>query len=251
MASGDDSSERIHVFLAKQGVGSRREIESWIAGGLVQVNSKPAKLGQKIDIKSDEIKIRGKLFRSRVSQKPVVLALHKPRGIVTTVRDTMGRRTVMDLIPKYPRLFPVGRLDLQSEGLLLMTNDGDLALRMTHPRYEVDKVYEVKIRGQFDDKKLDFLRKGVRTQEGKFKGAEVLSLKDVTETGVKKYMVRLKVFEGRNHHVRKMFDAVRCRVIRLKRISFGPISIKGIPHGGYRYLTDYQISSLRKTVGLQ
>jgi 23S rRNA pseudouridine2605 synthase len=97
---------------------------------------------------------------------------------------------------------------------------------------------------------LAFLKKGVRTDEGKFKGAEVLSLRDVTDTGVKKYLVTIKVFEGRNHHVRKMFDAVKCRVIRLKRISFGPISLKGIPRGGYRYLTRHQVQNLRQSLGL-
>jgi pseudouridine synthase len=245
-----ESAVRLHVFLAKQGVGSRRELESWIQKGLVQVNGKPARVGQKIEPASDKIKIRGKPIAIHKPSESVVLALHKPRGIVTTVKDPEGRKTVMDLIPKMPRLFPVGRLDLQSEGLILMTNDGELALRMTHPRYEVDKVYDVKIRGQFDDKKLAFLKKGVRTDEGKFKGAEVLSLRDVTDTGVKKYLVTIKVFEGRNHHVRKMFDAVKCRVIRLKRISFGPISLKGIPRGGYRYLTRHQVQNLRQSLGL-
>lgn len=241
---------RLHVLLAKQGVGSRRELEAWIKKGYVHVNGKPARLGQKIDPSSDKIKIRGKPVAIHRASETVVLALHKPRGVVTTVSDPQQRKTVMDLIPKSPRLFPVGRLDLQSEGLLLMTNDGELALRMTHPRYEVEKVYDVKIRGQFDDKKLAFIKKGVRTDEGKFKGAEVLSMKDVTETGVKKYLVRIKIFEGRNHHVRKMFDAVKCRVIRLKRISFGPINLKGVPHGEYRYLTRYQVQNLRQSLGL-
>src|SRR5665213_2300110 len=139
------SLDRIHVFLAKQGLGSRREVEGWIRSGFIQINKKPARLGQKIDPTIDKIRLRGKdLFFSR-NQVTQVIALHKPRGVVTTMKDPDGRPTVTQLVPKNCRLYPVGRLDLNSEGLILMTNDGELSQKVTHPKYEVPKVYEVKI----------------------------------------------------------------------------------------------------------
>ncbi len=242
---------RVHSYLAKLGLASRRSIEVWIKEGRVRVNGKIAKLGQKINPGSDEIAVNGKkVFSSNPDTKKRALVLNKPRGFVTTVKDPEGRPTIMDLIPSEHRLFPVGRLDLQSEGLVLLTNDGELANRIMHPRYEIPKVYEVKIRGNLDQKKLDHLKAGVNTAEGKFKGAEILSMRDVTQEGVKKFQVTLKVFEGKNRHVRKMFDAVKCRVIRLKRVAIGPIGIKGIPKAGFRILSTGEIQKLRRAVGL-
>jgi 23S rRNA pseudouridine2605 synthase len=244
------AQERIHVALAKHGFGSRRELEDWIRSGYIQVNGKPAKLGQKVDLATDLIRVRGKPLSFAKSRPSVVIALHKPRGVVTTAKDPQGRTTVVDIVPRELRLFPVGRLDLNSEGLILMTNDGDLAQHITHPKFEVEKIYEVKIRGNLDEKKLEYLKKGVTTADGKFKGAEILRVQDVTREGTKKYQVTLKVFEGKNHHVRKMFDAIRCRVIRLKRVMIGPIPLKGIPRGGFRVLSRTDVLKLRKAVGL-
>ncbi|MBN8554079.1 MAG: rRNA pseudouridine synthase [Deltaproteobacteria bacterium] len=241
---------RIQVYLARQGLGSRRKIEEWIRHGYIHVNSKPAKLGQKINPAKDQIKIRGKEVSKVAKQKAVVIALHKPRGVVSTAKDPEGRKTVLDLVPKTARVYPVGRLDINSEGLLIMTNDGELALRLTHPRYEIPKVYDVKIRGNLDDKKIAFLKKGVRIDETKVKGAEILSIRDVTSEGINKYQVQIKVFEGKNHHVRKMFEAIRCRVIRLKRLSMGPVSLRGVPRGGYRILPPGLVTKIRKEVGL-
>ncbi len=247
-----NATERIHVVLARQGVGSRREIEGWIKKGYIAVNDKPARLGQKIDLTVDRVKVRGKALSLTSSQnvRPVALILHKPRGVVTTLKDPQGRRTVSDLVPTSHRLFPVGRLDYNSEGLLLMTNDGELAQRLTHPRYEVSKTYEVKIRGNLDESKIQHLKLGVKTGATRFKGAEILSVKDVTSTGVKKYEVCVRIYEGQNREVRKMFEALRCRVIRLKRVAMGKLQLKGVPYGGYRFLSPVQIRSLRSSVGL-
>jgi pseudouridine synthase len=243
------SQERIHVLLARQGLGSRREIEAWISKGFLKVDGKPARLGQKVSL-SSEIRLKGRSISLQKSVNPVVIALHKPRGVVSTVRDPEGRPTVMDLVPKNFRLFPVGRLDFNSEGLILLTNDGDLAQHISHPKFEVPKVYDVKIRGNLDDSKISHLRKGVKTEEGRFKGAEVLEVRDVTREGTKKFQVQIKVYEGKNHQVRKMFDAIKCRVIRLKRTMIGPISLKGIPRGGFRMLPRQDVEKLRKAVGL-
>lgn len=243
--------ERIHVYLARVGVGSRREIEKLIGEGKVQVNAKPARLGQKISPRHDQIRIRGKNIPLALQQKIVVAVVYKPRGVVSTVKDPQGRPTVAELLPKFlGRLFPIGRLDLQSEGLLLMTNDGDLALQLTHPRYEIPKTYEVKIRGELDAKKIEYLKKGVRLGSEKFQPVEVLSVREATREGMSKYVVVVRIREGKNHHLRKLFDAVRCRVIRLKRIGMGAYNLKGLARGGYRVLSRGEIEKLREGSGL-
>jgi len=242
---------RIHVHLASVGLGSRREIERLITQGKVLVNRRPAVLGQKIDPSKDKIRFNGKELSFLLPQESVVVALFKPRGVVTTLKDPENRPTVRDMVPRnLGRLFPVGRLDVMSEGLILMTNDGELAQRLTHPRYEIEKVYEVKVRGNLDESRLRLLEKGAKVDNQKVKPAEILGVKDVTQEGLAKHLVRIKVFEGKNHHVRKLFEAIRCRVIRLKRVSMGPIQLKGLARGSFRVLTPSQTSRLRKEVGL-
>lgn len=244
---------RIHAYLARRGLGSRRAIEALVESRKVLVNGVPAKLGQKIDPSKDVIRLKGKQLSIKNPQEARVIALHKPVGVVTTVSDPQGRKTVLDLVPKSARrgrLYPVGRLDLKSEGLLLLTDDGELANRLMHPRYEVPKVYEVKIRGHLDKKKVEHLEKGVRVGGNKMQPAEVLSVIETTQSGVSKYKVKLRVFEGKNHHVRKLFESLGCRVIKLKRLSVGTVSLKGLRIGGFRILSTGQIEKLRKSVGL-
>lgn len=237
---------RIHVYLAHLGYGSRREIEGFIKEGKISVNGKPAFLGQKIDPAEDQIKFKRKLIATK-KQKPktVVYMFNKPQGVVTTVKDPQGRTTVMEFIPKKHRVYPVGRLDLNSEGLLLLTNDGELAHQLTHPTFEIPKVYEVKIRGAFSDKKISHLERGVQIGNKKYQPAQILEVRDVTREGVKKYVVKIKVFEGKNHHVKKLFEALSCRVVRLKRVSMGPLRLRGLPLGEYRLLEDSRIKSLK------
>lgn len=242
---------KIHAYLSRIGIASRREIERQIQAGRVQIDGKPAILGQRVDPSLSVIRYRGKVLPKVGAVKTVVVAVHKPRGVITTMKDPQGRLTVANLIPKsFGRLFPVGRLDIMSEGLLLMTNDGDLAERLTHPRYKTPKVYEVKIRGKLDQAKIKYLEKGVRIDGAAVQPVEVLQIRDVTGEGMTKAMVVLKVHEGQNHHVRKLFDAVKCNVIRLKRLAMGTVQLKGIPRGGFRILTNKNIEQLRKGVGL-
>ena len=236
--------ERIQLVLARAGLGSRREIEMWIQQNRITVNGKIAKLGQKVDAATDAIKVNGKLVHRVQPSATVVYVLNKPRGVVSTSKDPQGRTQVVDLVPKRPRVFPVGRLDLNSEGLILLTNDGDLALRLTHPRFEIFKTYEVKVRGSLDTKRLDFLRRGFQLGPVKYKGAEILSIHDVTQEGVQKHIVRLRIREGKNHHVRKMFEAVKCRVIRLKRVAIGNLELKGIAEGSFKRLNPQDIEKL-------
>jgi len=245
------SEVRIHAYLASIGIGSRRELEKKIKEGRVSINGKVARLGAKIDPYRDQIRYNGKNLPLAVQNEAIVASVFKPRGVVTTLKDPEGRATVRDLVPKnLGRLFPVGRLDVMSEGLILMTNDGELAHRLTHPKFEVPKIYEVKIRGVLDPKKIEHLERGVRVDGERWKGAEILGYKEVTEEGVPKHQVTIKVFEGKNHHVRRLFESLKCRVIRLKRTAMGPIALKGLARGGYRLLSPSQIRRLRKTVGL-
>lgn len=240
---------RIHAYLARSGLGSRREVEKWIQKGHILINKRPARLGEIVNPSVDHIKVKGKVIPFR-KEEPTVIALYKPRGVVTTAKDPQGRSTVLDLIPPWPRVYPVGRLDIMSEGLLLLTNDGELAYHLMHPRFEVPKVYEVKIRGQLDQKKINYLTKGVKTSEEQLSGVEVLSIRDATKQGIKKYRVCVKIFEGKNRHLRRMFETVKCRVLRIKRIAIGSVILKGIPRGGYRILSAFDLKRLRKEVGL-
>jgi 23S rRNA pseudouridine2605 synthase len=238
---------RIHVYLAQRGFGSRRAIETFIREGKVSVNGRPATLGQKINPNVDQLKVKGKMIPKGLTEAEiVVIALHKPRGVVTTAKDPEGRQTVLDFVPKSPRVYPIGRLDVNSEGLILLTNDGDLAYRLTHPQFEVPKVYEVKIRGELNDRKLEKLKRGSRIGAERFQPADILGVRGATRTGVEKNVVMIRIHEGKNRHVRKLFEAVGCRVIRLRRVSMGTAQLKGLARGQYRYLSQKQIADLRR-----
>ncbi|TVQ80264.1 MAG: rRNA pseudouridine synthase [Bradymonadales bacterium] len=247
------SEARVHVYLAQLGLGSRREIEDQIRLGRVKVNGKIAKLGQKVDPQQDQLSYRSRLIPpSKARQNLQLVLLHKPKGVISSLKDPQGRMGVVDLLPRrFSHLYPVGRLDLQSEGLILLTNDGDLALRLTHPRYEVPKVYEVKLRGNLDPKKIEHLEKGVRVGNEKWKGVRILDLKEVTRSGVPKFKLQIEIKEGKNRHIRKLFEALSCRVIELKRLKVGPLSLKGIPRGGYKVLSDSQRQRLRRDLGME
>jgi len=250
--SDDTHTIRIQVYLARLGLASRRAIETLIRDGKIQVNAKPAVLGQKIDPYKDAIRVRGKNIPVGLSvQDTVVMAFHKPRGVVTTVKDPEGRPTVMDYVPKNVRVYPVGRLDVNSEGLLLLTNDGDLAYRLTHPQFEVPKVYEVKVRGSLDQKKLDKLKKGSRIGTERFQPADILGVREATRSGLEKNVVMIRVHEGKNRHVRRLFESISCRVVRLRRISMGTILLKGLGRGQYRFLSPRQIQDLKNSLEIK
>lgn len=245
------SEVRVHAYLARLGMGSRRQVESWVESGKVLINGKRATLGQKVNPSEDQIQIKGKKI-PRLTSTPdrKVLILHKPQGVMTTMKDPEGRTTIMNLIPKKYKVFPVGRLDMMSEGLLLLTNDGELANRLTHPRYKVPKIYDVKIRGKLDRKKLDHLKRGVDVGSEKFSPAEILDVREVTKEGTPKYKVRLRVYEGKNRHVRRLFESLHCRVVRLKRVSMGTVSLRGVPVGEFRELIPSRVKKLAEAVGL-
>jgi 23S rRNA pseudouridine2605 synthase len=212
-----------------------------IMEGRVAVNGKVIKeLGLKADPLKDSIKVDGK--RITLFEPKVALLLNKPRGYLSTVKDPKGRPTVMDLIKnvKY-RIYPVGRLDFDAEGLLLLTNDGELANILTHPKFSIQRIYLVKVGGVPEEKKLVRLKTGVTLEDGK---ARVVSY-SILRHGEKNSWVRVVVTEGRNRLVKRMFSAIGHSVLKLKRIQFGPIQLGDLPFGQFRYLSPEETEKLK------
>jgi len=220
--------ERLQKVLAAVGYGSRRVCEDLIAAGRVTVNGEVAVLGRRVDADSDRIEVDG----APIGVRPglVYYLLNKPVGVVTTSRDTHGRTTVIDLVPPEPRVFSVGRLDADTEGLLLLTNDGDLANRIAHPSHGVDKEYLVEVDGgRVAPGAVRQLREGVELDDGPTAPAKVSQ----PEPG----LLRLTIHEGRNRQVRRMCEAVGHPVRRLVRTRIGPISDRSLAPGAWRELT--------------
>lgn len=229
---------RINKYLADCGVGSRRECDKLIADGIVKINGKVAELGSMVE-ESDHVTVRGKRVGDK--QKCCYIMLHKPKGYVTTVKDDLGRKTVMDLVDIKTRLYPVGRLDYDTEGLLILTNDGDLANRLTHPRNEVNKKYICRISGVLQETERIQLEKGVLIDGVKTAPAKVKIIeKDQHHT-----RVEVIIHEGRNRQVKKMFESVGKEVEFLKRVAIGDLRLGGLERGKYRYLSDAEIDYLK------
>ena len=230
--------ERLQKVLAATGWGSRRTCEELIAEGRVTVIGEVARLVRRVDPEHDLIELDG----APVGVKPglVYYLLNKPTGTITTAKDTHGRRTVIDLVPPDPRVFPVGRLDVDTEGLLLLTNDGELAHRITHPSHGVAKEYLVHVRGRVTPGELRRLREGVELDYGITAPAEASQ----PSPGV----LRLTIHEGRNRQVRRMCDAIGHPVMRLVRTRIGPLTDRTLRPGDYRELSTGERRSLAETV---
>lgn len=222
---------RIHKYLAHAGVASRRHAESMVADGLVTVNGSVAKVGQVIESDTAKVSIGGKLVT--IDQTLVYYLLNKPRGVVSAVTDPDGRRTVVSLVPGGHRLYPVGRLDYDSEGLMLLTNDGDLAYKMTHPKFEIDKTYHVLVKGVIPPKSIGYLEAGVTIEGKKTAPAKVV----VSEVQPSNTWIDITIHEGRNRMVRKMCEAVGYPVLRLIRTQLGPWELGDLAVGKYRTLS--------------
>ncbi len=246
-----EASQRLQKILSAAGVASRRLSEELITQGRVTVNGHVVtELGSKADPSRDEIKVDGR--RITIQQRRVYILMNKPRGYVTTRSDPQGRPTVMNLLKNVREyVYPVGRLDYDSEGLLLLTNDGELAARLTHPRHEVERVYEARVRGVPDAHELDRLTRGV-VIEGRRTAPARVRLTHVrdAESG-SQGIVEIAIHEGRQRQVRKMFDAVGHPVVRLRRVAIGPVSDDAMPIGYYRELTARELAALRKAAGLK
>jgi pseudouridine synthase len=221
---------RIHKYLAHSGVASRRHAEGMVERGEVVVNGKVATVGQVIDSETAKVTVLGKSVG--IDQTLVYYLLNKPRGVVSAVTDPDGRRTVTSLVPGGHRLYPVGRLDYDSEGLMLLTNDGDLAYKMTHPKFEIEKTYHVLVKGVMTAKAVGYLESGVTIEGQKTAPARV----SIAETQPNNTWIDITIHEGRNRQIRKMCEAVGYPVMRLVRTHLGPWELGDLPVGKYRML---------------
>jgi len=240
--------ERLQKIIARAGLASRREAERWIAEGRITVNGTVVdKLGSQADPFKDSIKIDGKRVKSVAD--PLYYALHKPPGVITTLNDPQHRPDLTPYIARLGekrRVFPVGRLDYNTTGLLLLTNDGELAMRLAHPRYGVPKLYQVKLSACPTEEELNELRKGIRLDDGMAAPARVR----VIEKLRKNAWVEIEVHEGKKREVRRMFEALNYFVEKLIRIKVGPIALGALPLGELRPLYQSEITALKVAVGL-
>ena len=233
-----DSSQRLQRFLASAGFGSRRQCEELIEAGRVDVDGQiVTKLGSTVDSSVQKIRVDGVLLKK---QKPVYFAVNKPVGVVTTNRDPHGRPRVVDLVPPDERVFPVGRLDRSSEGLILLTNDGELAQRLTHPKFGVRKVYRVTVAGKVETETMRQMRKGIYIAEGfvQVEGAKLLKARSRTTE------LEIVLREGKNREIRRILARLGHKVQTLRRIAVGPLRLGDVPAGAYRVVTPQEVEKL-------
>ncbi|MBS1886266.1 MAG: rRNA pseudouridine synthase [Actinobacteria bacterium] len=229
---------RLAKYLAHGGVASRRKAEEIIAKGLVTVGGEVVTDPARDVGEGDDVRVNGALVGAEARE---VWAVNKPAGVVSTAREPGARPAVVDLVDSKARLYPVGRLDADSTGLLLLTNDGALANRLTHPRYEVPKVYRARLAKPPGERELARLREGVELEDGPTAPAQVRQVGDRE--------IEIVLREGRNRQVRRMVDAVGNRVVALRRVAFGPLALGGLAEGKARRLTDAEIEELRAATG--
>jgi len=239
------SRMRLQKYLAQAGVGSRRAAEELVRQGRVEVNGVRAELGCSVDPVEDRIRLDGKPVT--VKMQKVLVALNKPVGCVTTVSDPQGRRTVLDFLPDFGvRIFPVGRLDYDAEGLILLTNDGELANRLLHPKYGISKVYDVKIKGLPDKKAIEHLRKGVRIEEGLTGPAGVEIIRELPNAA----WLRITLHQGWNRQIKRMGLAVGHQVLKIRRIAYGPVRLGRLARGRHRLLRPEEIREIYEEANL-
>jgi 23S rRNA pseudouridine2605 synthase len=226
---------RLNAYLARAGVASRRRADELIKAGRVRVNGERGQLNTFVE-PGDSVELDGQPL---AQQQLAYLLLHKPAGVVTTARDPHGRPTVVELVPAEPRVVPVGRLDADTTGALLLTNDGPLAHRLAHPSYEVEKVYEAEVEGEPDDQALARLREGVELDDGRTAPARARLLAP--------NRVELAVHEGRKHQVKRMLEAVGHPVVDLHRSRYAGLTVDGLRPGEWRELTTAELDQLRRT----
>lgn len=234
-----DNKIRLQKHLSACGIASRRKAEELIADGKVRVNGRVATVGDKVDPKRDKVTVRGKTVVP-VSQKAYIM-LNKPRGYVTTMKDEFDRKTVADLVKDVGvKVFPVGRLDRDSEGLLIMTNDGELANIITHPSRHINKTYRVTVSGTVDDEKIKKLCEGIVIEGKKTLPCDVFVVERREDRTVLNFIIQ----EGRNRQIRKMCDAVGLEVLRLKRTEIAGVKLGGLKTGAWRELNERELTRL-------
>ena len=233
---------RLQKYFTDCGVLSRRAAEEEIKAGKVRVNGIRAELGDKIDPETDIVEYKGKRIVPRKEDKLVYILLNKPAGVVTSAKDEKGRICVTDLVKCGTRVYPVGRLDLNSQGLILMTNDGELTNKLTHPRHEIPKIYEVDVVGRVTTEQLTVLNSSMTVD-----GYVLLPVKtEFLPKNEKFTTLRMTLFEGRNRQIRKMCEQVGLKVAKLTRVAIGNITLGDLQGGKWRYLTNDEIKMLKK-----
>jgi 23S rRNA pseudouridine2605 synthase len=233
---------RLQKVLAAAGLGSRRACEELIVSGRVEVDRQVVtELGTRVDPFTNEIRVDGEVLKR---PRKVYYLVHKPQGVVTTSKDPSGRERVIDLVPPQPRVFPVGRLDASSEGLIVCTNDGELANRLTHPRYGVEKLYHVLVAGAMAPDELNKLRQGMHLAEGFARVSRV----SIRSTRPHSTWLEMVLDEGRNREIRRLLARIGHKVLRLRRVAIGSLRLADMPAGSYREAHPQELAELRLTV---
>ncbi len=233
---------RLQKFIAESGICSRRKAEEYIAAGKVKVNGEVAAIGDKVNPENDKVVFDGRAVK-QISEEKVYIMLNKPRGFITTMEDERSRRCIKDLVADIPsRILPVGRLDKDSEGLLLMTNDGEMIYKLTHPKHSISKFYLVTVAGKLSDQAVETLNLPFEIDGYTTVPAKVEALKRMPDRAV----LRIELFEGRNRQIRKMCEDVGLKILRLKRYAVGKIKLSEVKPGKWRELTPQEINYLKK-----
>ncbi|MBC83468.1 MAG: MFS transporter [Acidimicrobiaceae bacterium] len=236
--NGHEKEEKLQKVLARMGLASRRAVEEYILDERVEVNGAIAHIGQRVNIQTDELHFDGTPLR--VKPELVYYLLHKPRGVISTAKDPEGRETVVDLLPSVPRIFPVGRLDKESEGLLILTNDGDFTYRLTHPSHGVEKEYLVAVKGKISRGNLRKLREGIKLEDGLTAPAKVSQVEDG--------LVKITIHEGKNRQVRRMFKSIGHPVLRLIRTRIGNLVDHKLQSGEWRLLNAMELLDFESAI---
>ena len=240
-----EGKQRIHKVLAHAGLGSRRACEALVVSGRVTVNGHPATIGQQVSA-SDTIRVDGQPVQSAQARLAYYM-LNKPAGVVSSAKDKLHQPTVVDVVQAPERVYPVGRLDVQSDGLVLLTNDGELAYRLTHPRFGVSKVYQVWVAGRVHSPELVRLCQGIELDEGLAKVAQV----KVLEASDERTLLRLSLTQGYKRQIRRMCEAIGHPVQRLRRIALGTLKLGNLAPGQWRSLTANEVTLLYQQTGLR
>ena len=238
---------RINKFFTDCGVLSRRAAEAEIEAGRVKVNGEIATLGQKIDPKKDVVEYKGKRIMPRKGEdkKFTYVMLNKPCGYITTMTDDRGRKCVSELVADVgKRIYPVGRLDMYSDGLLLFTDDGELTNMLTHPKHEIPKIYHVKVKGSSDEKKIKELGKPMIIDDYKIEPVKVEIASDRSDSCI----LRMTLYEGRNRQIRKMCEQVHLEILSLRRVAIGDITLGDLPQGKWRHLSGAEVRYLKESL---
>jgi 23S rRNA pseudouridine2605 synthase len=232
---------KVQKILSETGVASRRKAEELIREGRVTVNGRTTQIGDRADPSRDHIKVDGR--RVTIPSSKIYILVHKPKGVVTTVDDPEGRKTVLDLLPtSNRRLFPVGRLDYDAEGLILLTDDGDLAHRLSHPSFHIPRTYRVKVKGKPTPVEIRRLSQGIHLEDGRTAPCRVGSLKETEENS----WLEMILYEGRNRQVKRMWEKLGYPVLKLKRVGFAGLSLARLQPGEYRTLRPAEVQRLKK-----